>query len=176
MQSFYQTNNTMLATALASAGVPFAEENGRPIPSLCFYTTANLKSLGYKDVTLWDAAHDAWKRKRPGTVVYQFMRCELLERVKAAFDKTRETMAKDATARIGPEVPGLQLSSLEPEDFGRIVAWMAGNRSWLMDEWWKTPPLIALYGDPKFDGNTMTNSAKVISLNATDKTRAQIGI
>jgi len=176
MQQFFQTQNTMLATALASAGVPFAEENGHRIPSVCLYHAENLAKLGYKGKTLWDAAHDAWKRKRPGVIVYQFERCALLDRVIGAFDKMKKTLAEQATRTLGPDVPSETWPGLEPEDFGRIAAFIASNRSSLMDAWWKYPPLLAVYGDAVTEGNVQTNSAKIISLNATEKTRAELGI
>jgi hypothetical protein len=168
MQKFFQTQNTMLATALASAGVPYAEENGKRIPSLCLYHVENLARLGYKGKPLWDSAHDAWKRKRPGTIVYQFAACELLERVKSAFDGAKKTL---------PANPhGTTWSNIEPEDFGRIAAYLAANRTWLMDAWTLTPPLLAIYGDAVTDGNVQENSAKIISLNASEATRAKLGI
>lgn len=176
MKQFFQTQNTMLATALASAGVPFAEENGNRIPSLCLYHAQNLARLGYKGQTLWDAAQDAWKRKRPGTVVYQFECCELLERVKSAFDKAKEKLVAQASQSTGPNAAGTTWSNLEPEDFGRIAAFIAANRSWMMDSWWKTPPILGIYGDAVTEGNIQTNSGKFISLNASEARRKELGI
>lgn len=172
MQSFYQTQNTMLATALASAGVPFAEENGKRIPSLCQYHAQNLAKLGYKGKPLWEAAHDAWKRKLPGTIVYQFERCELLDRVISAYDKMKAKLSKEA---IGHD-QGMTWAELQPEDFGRIAAFIAANRSWLMDAWWKQPPILCIYGDATTEGNVQTNSCKIISLNASEETRAKLGV
>ena len=176
MQKFYQTNNTMLATALASAGVPFAEENEKRIPSVCLYHAENLGRMGYKGKPLWESAHDAWKRKRPGTIVYQFERCELLDRIITAYDKMRKTLDAQAGQQSGPNLPGETWPDLQPEDFARIAAFLASNRTWLMDAWWQSPPLLAIYGTATTEDNVQTNSAKIISLNASEETRRKLGI
>lgn len=166
----------MLATVLASAGVPFAEENGNRIPAICQYHAQNLARLGYKGHPLWDAAQDAWKRKKAGNIVYQFERCELLETIINAFDKTKLAMAKQAEQAHGPNTPGETFEKLTAIDIGRIGGMLAANRDWMMNAWTFTPPILCIYGEPTTDGNTQTNSCKIISLNASDETRKKVGV
>lgn len=176
MQSLYQTQNTMLATVLASAGVQFAEENGHRIPALCQYHAQNLARLGYKGHLLWDAAQDAWKRKKAGTIVYQFERCELLDTIITAFDKMKLTMAKQAAQENGPNTPGETFEKLTPVDIGKIGGMLAANRDWMMNSWTLTPPILCIYGEAMTEGNTQTNSCKIISLNASEETRRKVGV
>lgn len=111
--TYFQTNNTALAIALATCGVPAPKnEKGQPVPQIMLYDLATLKRLGYHGLTADEAAARAMRDHRPGVRVFQFERTPTLERVVKAFNQAHAWME---------DGQNIHLEEINPEHVACIV-------------------------------------------------------
>jgi hypothetical protein len=171
----YQTSSTPLATALASLGVPFAEDEcGRPIPMLLVFDPATLRRHGYKGWNPIAAARDAHAKKKAGQIHYQFQRTPELEIIVEAFEKTWQQL-NDPASYVPPVV------EVDLPTAAKFAAQLMKNRADLAAAWQTAPALVVVLGEfsssKKEDGSTvMVGSAKAVSLNASPELCSRIGV
>jgi hypothetical protein len=172
----FQTQNTALAVTLATCGVPFATDpNGNAIPFLNIYDAARLELLGYKGWSLREAAHDAWKKGKPGKIIYNFQRTEELEKVIKGFDKRSAILAHPEFKDTDTTLP-----HLSPEEYGALCCQLLHNRKMLLEGWKTAMPHISIMGathSQSENGREVTvGSFKVFSLNASPETLKKLGL
>ena len=116
---FYQTNDTVLATALILCGVPCATHaDGRPFPQLMIYDPDILRRHGYpKGMDFVQAASQAMNDSKAGVRVYQFQRTPQLEEIIVAYRNAEKTH------KTGKNI---DLANVEPGDVAAIL--MMGNQ------------------------------------------------
>lgn len=179
----YQTQNGALAVALSlGKGVKFwtNPEDGLLQPTYNIYDRDILARLGYKGWQLEAAAENAWKAGKPGLIIYNFEKCETLERMVTAWLKQEELIKKldeDKDTVFSNDSVDVEI---EPEELAQILCQYAKNRKSTMAMWKVAPPLIRITGDTKShtegDKVITVGSLKAYSINLSKERRAHLGI
>lgn len=182
MKAAYQTNNLSLAVVLATCGVPFySTPEGQLAPVVNIYTRENLAALGFKGRTLEEGAEEAYRKGRPGLVVFAFERTPDLEAIVKAYDDQAE-VSKRAGAEGGKtHAQDAGELDVDPAIAARLGFQFLKNRKTLRDAWKAPVPLLAIQGESRSrtdsNGAKVTlGSCKIISLGASKATRNRLGL
>lgn len=186
----FSTQEALLALCLSLAGQePFDAQQ----PCFNLYDTEILGRLGYRGKPLWEAANEAWADKKKGHVEYTFTltaRCS--ELIKAYREQCSDVEKLDGKA--GELIAGIVLNGgafLEDEMILRIACVILKTRGEYVNMWKQMIPLLRIPNEGKakhFDTSIVSKGKiveakgvqrpgfKVVSLNASDKTKKAMGL
>lgn len=176
MSQTYQTQNTALALALHTAGVPWATAaDGAPLPPILnIYDAQILRDRGLVGFTLEEAAKRAVERGIPGRIFYQFQRTQQCERIIKGYEAQRKLIEGAADGETATA------TLITPEEFGALAAQILHNRKALVQSWTTAPAFISISGSSKVTtegaATYVVGSFQVIPLNSTAATRAKLGV
>lgn len=168
----YQHRNLALAVTLATCGVPFPKDReGNDVPFIHFYDVVTLRKMKdeqgrprYKGWEPMAAAQDAWRNGLRGTVVYQSLHCELLEKILRAYDKHSQMLIA-ADEGGAPAICNLQI---QPEEAARLCCQFTKNRNVFQEGWQKVVPYLEIAGplrrEPDGDRTVFVGSFKLTRL------------
>lgn len=146
MHQQYQTDDTILATALFLCGVPaWIDEKGNPQPQIMIYTRDRMRELGYSGKTFLESCRDAFKNRKSGTRIYQFQRSETLERIVKEY---RRLQMADAAAKAEGkgDAGGIHLERPEAEDVAAIVYFAQRFRQTMLSDFKTTALMVSTEG------------------------------
>lgn len=188
----YLTQNTALAATLSACGVPWWQVDGKAAGVFTVYSRGVLRQFtgpggvpiyGDGSWTLENAARDAWKKKRPGIVVYRFIITPDSQKIVEGWTKQEARLAQIAEA--GEEKPndegGQDMGpiDIDPALLGRIACQIFKNRKTLMEEWTRHEPWIAKEGDYRVEneGDKIITIGSLVArpINASAAVRKKLG-
>ena len=178
----FQTDDAVLAFGLYNAGVP----EWRP-PSNTFDEPI-LRRQGFagNGCTLWESAHNAWKRKGRGRVEYWFESTPELKHFLAVYEEVKTLLADDSPAIDGGEYLRSVMSANaketmdEREALFRIAVITLKCRIGFMSRWEQAIPTLCLPagGESVNVGPNATRHPgfKLVPLNSTPAQLAKLGL
>lgn len=139
----YQTDDTILATALFLSGVEvWRDERGNAQPQIMIYTRQRMRELGYAGKTFLESCRDAFKKRKSGIRVYQFQRSDIQERIVKEYRRLQ--MADAEAKRQGKaDAGGIQLERPEPEDVAAIVYFSQRFRQTMLSDFKTTALMVS---------------------------------
>lgn len=143
--NIYLTQNTVLATVLATFGAEFADPKA---PSKNCYDADDLKRAGQR-------ASDLEKAGIPGRVIYAFKRSPLLEKLIKSFDRAKAAIAEHKPIEI----------DFDLDQAVALIAQFQSNRKHVGESWRATSSLVRR--------STGDKSCKIVSLNASEEARKE---
>lgn len=177
----YLTSDSILAFALYLAFTPFSDET---MPCVNYYKPEDLRALGYKGMKPLEAAAQAVKDGRKGTVEYMFRMPEqdlmrVFEDQKEYLDKA-EGLARDAIKNLIEDYKNDGRSY--EETIVRLVCTLVYTRADFITMWQKLIPLLRLDDinrvERKEGDATVVNYGgfRFVSANASDETKKRLGL
>lgn len=167
MSQLFQTQNTPLAVTLLTCGVPVPrDEHDLPMPMMNVYDAETLRRLGYGggQWKIEDAVRDAWKNKRPGIVVYNFVRSDLQHRLCEAWDKQSAFLQEQAFGQVGTGARHAGQSKLDPVEAVRFACQLFKNRKQTIEDWRIVTPFILLEGESRIESGGTDAEGREVSI------------
>lgn len=180
---FYQIQDAAIVAMLVTLGCKFVRnDRGDVLPCMNVYDAENLAKLGYSGGTwaLEDAARDAFQKGKRGRITYTLERDALLEELIGHWNKMSEMIERADHAAAGHGSQSDRIDDIDPAQAARLLCQYSKNRKVIANAWKSVEPLVCVRGSSKRrkegDKVIITGSFKMISLNASQKTRRRLGI
>ena len=177
------TGDGVFAFALYMAGTPFADDN---LWCVNYYTADILRKLGYSGVTMREGATRAVKDGKPGVI--RFMLCKPTSEVARGYTEQQKEVedgegeAKDTLRNLFTDYKS-GIRTFE-ETAVRVACLILKMRIKFMNGWKDVMPLLRIDDNREphrtrgLDGSEMVEFGgfKFISVNASEETRARMGL
>ena len=178
----FKTDDAILAQCLVNAGVPEWQT-----PTNC-YDEAILRGLGFRGLTLDEAAKAAWQQKKRGHVDYYFERTPELDHfIKSYREQVAEIESKDADKDAGAALRAIIARATAPENpmdereaLLRITCINLKLRVAFVNRWKELTPFLRIQeaGSAQETGENTTRHPgfKLIPLTLSAERKAKIGL